>query len=594
MSYLVLARKYRPQKFREVIGQEHITELLEKSLDSQRIAHAYLFCGPRGIGKTSCARILAKSLNCQRGPTLNPCGECSSCREIAQANSFDVLEIDGASNRGIDEIRALRENVKFAPTYGRYKIYIVDEVHMLTMEAFNALLKTLEEPPGHVKFIFATTAPNKVPSTIISRCQRFDFKRISVPTIMKTLAELCQKENFAIEEEALFAIAKSASGSLRDALSILDQLSVLSDRSLPTDLSSNRQAGINAQDVFSMLGLVETQFLFALVDCLGGKDCSGAFAVFDEIIDAGKDIRQLARDIIEHFRHLMIIKVGGKTLGKLIDYPVSTKELLLAQAEKFSLQEILRAIEILIESQDVSRIMESQRTPLEIAFAKLTYRIELNSSPVANLQSPVVATNPVSFHKSKSPMTDPLKNQKGQVDFSVKNQNIDLIVSSGASLSPDPSIMRIAMEVSLGEKKNEPQTPINVMTAEESAVGLPETAPDGVLDLEKVKRSWDAITYAVSRKKMSVATFLQEGSAFELKGTKLIIGFSKEAVFHKESLEQKDNLQLVEKVFSEKLKTKIAVEFKIIDNYKPQDHEPLVKTALETFKGKVVSKWHKE
>src|SRR3989338_7275590 len=187
MSYLVLARKYRPQKFSEVIGQEHISDLLGKSITAKRIAQAYLFCGPRGIGKTSCARILAKSLNCQKGLTVTPCGKCSACQEIAQSRSFDVIEIDGASNRGIEEIRTLRENVKFAPSYGRYKIYIVDEVHMLTPEAFNALLKTLEEPPEHVKFIFATTDPNKVPLTIISRCQRFDFKRIPVKTIVELL-----------------------------------------------------------------------------------------------------------------------------------------------------------------------------------------------------------------------------------------------------------------------------------------------------------------------------------------------------------------------------------------------------------------------
>src|SRR5471030_327669 len=230
MSYLVLARKYRPQSFDELVGQTHITELLRKSIESGRIAHAFLFCGPRGIGKTSCARILAKSLNCQNGPTLKPCGACPACLEIANGNSFDVIEIDGASNRGIDEIRTLRENLKFAPSYGRYKIYIVDEVHMLTSDAFNALLKTLEEPPEHVKFIFATTEVHKVPATILYRCQRFDFKRIQVEIIMANLQSICVKEKLKANEEALFVIAKAAQGSMRDALSILDQLSALSDK----------------------------------------------------------------------------------------------------------------------------------------------------------------------------------------------------------------------------------------------------------------------------------------------------------------------------------------------------------------------------
>src|SRR3989338_8589361 len=201
MSYIVLARKYRPQKFDELIGQEHITKLLKDSIETGRLAHAFLFCGPRGVGKTSCARILAKSLNCKNGPTVSPCGQCPACTEITEGKSFDVIEIDGASNRGIDEIRTLRENVKFAPSYGLFKIYIVDEVHMLTTEAFNALLKTLEEHPEHVKFVFATTAPSKVPATIISRCQRFDFRRISVETTMKALAEICTKEKLKIDQE---------------------------------------------------------------------------------------------------------------------------------------------------------------------------------------------------------------------------------------------------------------------------------------------------------------------------------------------------------------------------------------------------------
>src|SRR5258708_30213427 len=224
MSYLVLARKYRPQNFEELVGQAHITELLRKSIESGRIAHAFLFCGPRGIGKTSCARILAKSLNCQNGPTLKPCGTCFACQEIAKWNSFDVIEIDGASNRGIDEIRALRENVKFAPTYGRYKIYIVDEVHMLTSDAFNALLKTLEEPPEHVKFIFATTEVHKVPATILSRCQRYDFKLIGAQMIAARLKYVLEQEKVGFDDAAVSIVAREAAGSMRDAMSLLDQV----------------------------------------------------------------------------------------------------------------------------------------------------------------------------------------------------------------------------------------------------------------------------------------------------------------------------------------------------------------------------------
>src|SRR3990167_2245222 len=412
MSYIVLARKYRPQNFDEVVGQSHITDLLKSAIQTDRLGSAYLFCGPRGSGKTSCARILAKSLNCKNGPTLKPCEKCPACLEITQSTSFDVIEIDGASNRGIDEIRTLRENAKFAPGYGRYKIYIVDEVHMLTTEAFNALLKTLEEPPPHVKFIFATTAPNKVPSTIVSRCQRFDFRRISISTIIETLAAVSKKEKLKIEEEALFAVAKSASGSLRDALSTLDQLSALN------------QKGIKVGDVVSMLGLVETELLFELADCLARKDCAGAFKVFDKIISQGKDIKQFNRDIIEHFRNLMVIQVGGKTLSALIDYPVAIKEMMLSQSQKFTLQEILNAIEVFIETQETARIMDSARIPLEIAFAKLTYQPEGNSSKAAGAEKTFIDSQPNEKNFSKkgesiwsSPL-NVLSDQKGHVNFS--------------------------------------------------------------------------------------------------------------------------------------------------------------------------------
>lgn len=555
MSYLVLARKYRPQKFDEVIGQDHITDLLKKSVETNRVAHAYLFCGPRGIGKTSCARILAKSLNCQEGPTINPCGKCSACLEITEGRSFDVIEIDGASNRGIDEIRILRENIKFAPSYGHYKIYIIDEVHMLTQEAFNALLKTLEEPPEHAKFIFATTAPSKVPSTIISRCQRFDFKRIPVKTIKVTLSAICHKEKIKIEEDALFAISKAALGGMRDAFSILDQLSALNQRA------------INAGDVYSMLGIVEVELLFELADCLARKNCSDALETFEKILEKGKDIKQLNRDLIEHFRNLMIIKVGGKALGKLVDYPVDTKEMLLTQSRGFTLGEILAAIELFVESQDISRIMGSLRIPLEVAFAKLTYQPEESNSSMsgnknqksamASNRSDVNSSHPYKANKF-SPL-DVLKNKKGQVNFSPKLEK--------------------------GKNTDDPHEDLTIGDAN----------PFQDLDLERIKRSWDAISYALSREKMSLATYLQEGSPYHFKENKLVISFPKEAAFQKESLEDKDNSEIVERIFADKLKTNIIVEFKIAGDHKPQqESDPLVKTALEMFNGQVVRKWHNE
>ncbi len=545
MSYLVLARKYRPQKFDEVIGQEHITELFSKAIESKRIAHAFLFCGPRGIGKTSCARILAKSLNCQNGPTVNPCGTCPACTEITNGNSFDVIEIDGASNRGIDEIRTLRENVKFAPSYGRFKIYIVDEVHMLTTEAFNALLKTLEEPPEHAKFIFATTESNKVPVTIVSRCQRFDFKRISIQTMTEALQVICKKEKFKADDDALFAIGKAAQGSMRDALSILDQLGALS------------RDQVKSSDVFSMLGLVETDMLFNLIDGLCDKDCSKALETFHQIIERGKDVKQLGKDLTEHFRHLMIIKVGGKSLGKLIDYPVTQKDMLLAQSQKLSLAEILKALELLIEAQEVARITESNRMPLELAFAKMTY--QENTAGVAGTQSskPIPKQTIAPTQTVKEPVrtvtVNPFNNEKGEVLIpSVPNEHND---------EPTP-------DIELPGQEN--------------------------ISIEQIREAWNALTHEVSRQKMSLATYLQDGNPYSFKDGKLVIGFSPDHSFQKESLEHKDNLRLIMQVFSDKLRRSIAIQLKIIEEYTGPTIDPSVDKAINMFKGKVVKQWHND
>lgn len=567
MSYLVLARKYRPQTFDEVTGQEHITDLLKKAIQSSRIHHAYLFCGPRGIGKTSCARILAKSLNCEKGPTFKPCGECVACQEITRGSSFDVLEIDGASNRGIDEIRTLRENVKFAPSAGKYKIYIVDEVHMLTTEAFNALLKTLEEPPAHVKFIFATTTPQKVPATIISRCQRFDFKRISVETIVATMAAISKKEKFKIDQDALYAIAKAAQGSLRDALSILDQLSALSDE------------GIEAKDVFSMLGMVETQFLFDLTGALAQKNCPLALEILEKIIDQGKDIKQLNKDLIEHFRNLMVVKIGGKALGKLIDYPAAIKDMYLNQCAQFTLKDILQAIDTFIETQDIAGITESARMPLEVAFAKLTYTGEVFVQP------PGAAASAPARPAQPPPQPAPIKQPEAKPAAGSGFTTANVLKSEKGQLDLTPVV-----------KENLGANDDNAEEVEEIREDLPLPAPalQETLDLTKIKRCWDTLTFAVSRERMSLATYLQEGTPLEFKDGRLTIGFPPKCAFQKEALEDQNIKQLVAKVFSAKLETPVSLHYELIGNFKPQEEEGIIKEALNTFNGKVVSRWHKE
>ncbi len=551
MSYLVLARKYRPQSFEEVIGQAHITELFKKSIEAGRIAHAFLFCGPRGIGKTSCARILAKSLNCQEGPTLNPCGKCFACTEIANGNSFDVIEIDGASNRGIDEIRTLRENVKFAPTYGRYKVYIIDEVHMLTSEAFNALLKTLEEPPDYVKFIFATTEANKVPATILSRCQRFDFKRIAIETTITALRNICVKEGLKVDDEALFAISKASQGSMRDALSVLDQLSALGDQ------------GVVSADVFAMLGMVETELLFQLTDALVARNCAEALNIFNQIIDRGKDIKQLGKDLTEHFRHMMIVKIGGPSLSGLIDYPATVKQRLQGQADKITVGGILKALELFIEAQETARVMETLRMPLELAFAKLTYGKEAASAPAA-VAVPAAAS----------------------------------VTRSAVSQAPTAAV---SQSTATAKPMYRPPTP--AASIKPQAVLEPVTAPasnasviGGSLSFDMIKENWNALTHEVSTRKMSLATYLQDGVPHSFKEGKLTIAFAKDHSFQKECLEQKENSLLIEQVFSQKLGAPIFIGFKIADltasSASAEPEEPVLKNALEMFGGKVVKEWH--
>jgi DNA polymerase III subunit gamma/tau len=309
VSYRVFARKYRPQTFEEVVGQEHITRTLQNAISSGRVAQAYLFVGPRGIGKTSTARILAKALNCAEGPTAIPCGKCDACREIAEGRSLDVLEIDGASNNGVENIRELRDNAAYAPARGPYKIYLIDEVHMLSAGAFNALLKTLEEPPEHVKFIFATTEAQKVPATITSRCQRFDLRRIPAKAIAKHLLMIAEKENIFLEPEAAEAIARGAEGALRDAESMLDQSVAFCGEK------------ISGQDVMTVFGFASREAIAALVEHILQRDAAGTLKIVAEQAEAGKDLSRLLGDLIGQVRDLLVAGVTDQPSvprGKLL------------------------------------------------------------------------------------------------------------------------------------------------------------------------------------------------------------------------------------------------------------------------------------
>lgn len=353
-----LYRVYRPQKFEDVVGQEHITKTLRNQIENNNIGHAYLFSGTRGTGKTSTAKIFARAVNCLESIEQEPCNECEVCKDILHDNIMDVVEIDAASNNSVDDIRELRENVKYSPTKAKYKVYIIDEVHMLSQGAFNALLKTLEEPPSYVIFILATTEPHKIPATILSRCQRFDFKRVTVRDITSRMKKICVEENIEVEEKALNLIARNSQGALRDALSILDQCISFGDNK------------IEYKDVVELLGTVNVEQLFDLAQYIINQDTKESLKILNEFIVWGKDIRNLINDLIDHFRNLMICKVSTD-LDEIISLPEETIEQLKSQADTINNNDLIRILNILSTTQDNIKTASNPRVVAEVTMMKI-------------------------------------------------------------------------------------------------------------------------------------------------------------------------------------------------------------------------------
>lgn len=507
MSYTVFALKWRPKNFDEIVGQNHIVSTLKNAITKDRLANAYLFAGSRGVGKTSTARILAKSLNCKDGPTVTPCQKCPSCIEISQGRGLDVIEIDGASNRGIEEIRVLRENVKFPPTAGKFKVYIIDEVHMLTTEAFNALLKTLEEPPNFVKFIFATTHPHKVLPTILSRCQRFDFQRIPLVETIRQLEKIAKAEAIDVDKDVLFAIAKASDGSLRDAESILDQLVSFSKDKISSD------------DVNAVLGIVEQDALFEVTDKIAQKDAKASLVVLDKVIDEGKDAGVFLNNLIEHFRNLMVAKVTGAD-SELIDLPQDICERLLNQAKSFTMEEVFTAFNILVSTQEMARRLDSLRIPLEISLVRLAY-----SKKGQAVQPPV----------------------------------------------PSPSISKL----NVIECKDNPLPPQHTV----------------LFSLDKIKDSWYGVIDAIGKVKMSVATYLNDGIPINIKNNIITVSFPQNCLLHKESLESKENKDIIEKAMLDMFQTNLRIDFTLSKDMPQREQSqdnPFVQSALDAFNARII------
>jgi DNA polymerase III subunit gamma/tau len=508
MAYQSLYRKWRPQVFEDIIGQKHITQTLMNAISLNRISHAYIFSGPRGVGKTTTARILAKSLNCEKGTTPHPCNKCKRCIRITEGYSMDVIEIDGASNRGIDDIRDLRNKVKFAPAEGKYKVYIIDEVHMLTTEAFNALLKTLEEPPSHVIFIFATTAPHKIPNTILSRCQWFNFRRISLEDIINKLKMIIKDEKLEIDDQTLNIIARSSTGSMRDAESILDQIIAYCGKE------------ITLQNVREVLGIIEEDVFFNFVDTIINNDTVKGIEIVNRIADLGGDASQFIKNLMEYVHNLSLIKVCKPEVLNFQGIFTEDRERLLKQSKLIKLGKLFNIVDYLAE---VERKMKYTHNPwilLEMLVLKFTAGEDYSSKEI---------------EKDKD---------EGYLDLS---KNKDIVKSDNIKVKTREEIP--------------PKKKIQNKTKDGSFIQTKEVSTN--LDLNQV---WPIILNKLKKTKMSVYSFIIVNNLITIENDKLIIGFNKKYIFHKESLEKKNNKTLLQELIKEEIGRPLAIECIINDN----------------------------
>lgn len=509
-TYISLYRKYRPQTFADVVGQAHITRTLQNALEGGRVAHAYLFCGPRGTGKTTTARLLAKALNCSHGPTRDPCNECESCRRIAAGTALDVIEIDAASNRGIDDIRELRDKVKYAPAEARHKVYVVDECHMLTTEAFNALLKTLEEPPAHVLFVLATTDPQKVPATILSRCQRMDFRRGTVSDLVRRLEVVVAGEGIDADPDALTLVARSADGSWRDALSILEQIIAFGERH------------ITADEVRSILGTVHEELLVECARAIAAEDATAALRVVAQLADEGKDIRDFLRGLLAHFRNLLLVGASG---GAVLPDGATAEEarLLKEQAAAFSPATSLRVIEALSDAEKEMRRDSQHRLLLEIALLRMVSG-HAPAPPAAPRESGVLsaaAPGPVeSRHTTEAPA--------------------------------EPAPRRVA---------SPPPPPAPEVAPEPSPVAAPsEPSPiqqGQELDLDSVLARWALVMEHVGRGRLR--GILSDVRPVGLSARALVLQVRQGYHFHREQLEKPENIKVIAEAVHRALGVPLAV-----------------------------------
>jgi len=573
MDYQVSARKYRPGTFDDVIGQPHVVQTLVNAMTTKRIAQAYLFSGTRGVGKTTVARLLAKALNCEQGPTGMPCGTCVSCTEIAQGHSVDVMEIDGASNTSVDDVREIRENVKFTPFKGTYRVYIIDEVHMLSNSAFNALLKTLEEPPSHVVFIFATTEIHKIPATILSRCQHYNFRRIGKAEITARLRHVAEQDGISIEERSLAVLARASEGSMRDGLSLLDQAVAFGGKAI-----------VHA-DLETLLGAVPQELLRALIQAITAQNSAAALHTLSQLIEGGHDLRAYCADVVEYLRNLLVVSVTSpQEWSALIQ--ASAEDLAQLAADKGSLtpEHIQQLFALFTQAEDALRFSAHPRFVLETAAVKAT-RLLKQEAPVPEQPARTASSGPTQ-------------------SAAVRSDKAPRPVSS--AVAPPSTAPSTGGPARISSKPDGNAAAPAPLTTPQPVTRSGETPTAGTVPPKAVILNWDRFQEEVGHNFPNIAPFLEMGRLVSIEGNTVTIGFAKQATVARAMLEKPDNIQaltaLSERMSSQLVRVRI-VELTETDPPGPtmaqvraaKEHEqklvlferakahPVVKQALEIF-----------
>ncbi len=558
--------RYRPQDFDELFDQEHVKRTLINAIERNRLAHAYLFTGPRGVGKTTTARILAKSLNCTEGPTIHPCNKCSACLEITASKSLDVLEIDGASNRGIDQIRELRENVRYRPTGGHYRIYIIDEVHMLTPEAFNALLKTLEEPPAHVIFIFATTEPHKVPPTILSRCQRFDFKRIAPETISERLMMIIEKEKLDVEPDAIKLIADIADGGLRDAESVLEQITTF------------KEGRVAARDVTELLGIVPCERFSQLLELVRNQDETAVLQLLEETFAAGYDVSEFYFGMIGFLRALLFSSLGMKTTNSAIPEPV------LKRAERYKPKQLAGILQRFLKSEEAFKRSREKVIFIETLALALLDTGDANTLPPSSPSSlPSSSTKPQPPGPSSEPpeVTTPSSTPTSRPEKTKTSPAENIQEQSASPVEEKPDNQP-------GAKSKEPAPEESTEGKEKST----EEDEEPTAGHTALKDAWGRFIKEIGTEHSFVTLALKNSEVMEVRNNLLRIGITNHPEFNVGRLEAEQSH--LEERFSGIAGQKVRLEFKAArqKNKGTKPEKPKTSSAVEDvldiFKGEII------